>query len=302
MKLFVTGATGFVGSHFVHAALEAGHEVTALRRSSSSQPRLPLLVAPRWLEKGLDAVTADDLAGHDVLVHLAAAGVKSSRRTWPEGLETNVVGTARLFDTACRCPGRVPSFVMARTFYEDLVSQDPGLNENPYIATKWAASEVIRVRAGEYAAPIAFVRVFQVYGPLDDPRNVLSYAAGQFSRGEKACFGTGHSRRDWIRVSDAARGLLAAVEKVSSLRASEIHNFDLGSGQLHSIREMVERLARIAGLDPEVACEFDPKRDRPDVGVEMAASPSLGGGVDPAGPDVGLSEMWSAHLEQLAKS
>ncbi len=44
MRLFVTGATGFIGSHFVNQALAAGHEVVALRRTEQSRPRIELRV------------------------------------------------------------------------------------------------------------------------------------------------------------------------------------------------------------------------------------------------------------------
>jgi nucleoside-diphosphate-sugar epimerase len=302
MKLFVTGATGFLGSHFLRAALEEGHEVTALRRSATSEPRLALPVAPRWLEKGISEVTAYDLAEHDALVHLAATGVKASARSWTKTLETNVLGTIRLFETARRCSSAPPAFVMTRTFYEDLVAQEPRLNENPYIATKRVASEAVRLRAGDYKAPVVLVRVFQVYGPLDEPTNVLSYAAAQFARREKAELGSGHGRRDWIRVRDAAAGLLAAVSSVQGMPPALVQDIDLGSGRLCSIREMVERLASIAGLDADVACDFDPARDRADVGVELAALKPLHTHAHSAEPEAGLKELWQSTLDQLEKA
>jgi nucleoside-diphosphate-sugar epimerase len=302
MKLFVTGATGFLGSHFLCVALEKGYKVTALRRSAASKPRFALPVMPRWLEKGLSDVTADDLTGHDVVVHLAAAGVKASARSWPEALEVNVLGTISLFEAARRCFGGPPAFVMTRTFYEDLVVQEPKLNENPYVATKRVASEAVRLSAGDYKAPVVSVRVFQVYGPLDEPTNVLSYAAAQFARREKAQFGSGRGRRDWIRVRDAAEGLLAAVGSVQGMPHATVQDIDLGSGQLFSIREMVEKLASIAGLDADVACDFDPGRDRADVGLELAALKPLHADARSAEPEAGLRELWQSTLDQLGKS
>lgn len=298
MKLFVTGGTGFLGSHFLRVALDAGHEITGLRRSEVSKPRLELARPVQWLNKSLAEVTAEDLSGHDVVVHLAAAGVKRSSRAWPEAVETNVLGSLRLFGEARRCPGGPPAFLMARTFYEDMVNQEPHLKENPYVATKRAASEIIRSLVGDFGAPVVLLRVFQVYGPLDDPKNVLSYAAGQFARGERALFGSGRSRRDWIRVGDAAEGVLAAVDSVPTMTSGTTHDLDLGSGHLHSIREMVESLASIAGLDVALACEFDEARDPPgDVG-ELAALRVPRVNSPPAEPELGLKELWQSVLDQ----
>ena len=72
MKLFVTGGTGFVGSHFVRQAIAAGHSVLALRRTPESRPRISLPIAPHWLTKSMLEVAEEDLVGCDVLVHLAA--------------------------------------------------------------------------------------------------------------------------------------------------------------------------------------------------------------------------------------
>jgi len=72
MKLFVTGATGFIGSHFLNAEHAAGHEMVALRRCAASLPRIPLRATPIWLDEEMAAVTPVDFAGCDELVHLAA--------------------------------------------------------------------------------------------------------------------------------------------------------------------------------------------------------------------------------------
>ena len=71
MKLFVTGGTGFVGSHFINASIQAGHEIVALRRPQSVS-RIPLNKEPLWIEGNLDNEFKKELKGCDALVHLAA--------------------------------------------------------------------------------------------------------------------------------------------------------------------------------------------------------------------------------------
>jgi nucleoside-diphosphate-sugar epimerase len=71
MKLFVTGGTGFVGSHFLRLAMEAGHEVVAQRRPGSKS-RLKLSREPQWVDRLMDEDFSAELAGCDAVVHLAA--------------------------------------------------------------------------------------------------------------------------------------------------------------------------------------------------------------------------------------
>ena len=58
MKIFTTGGTGFIGSHFVQAAITSGHEVIALRRPGS-QPRRLLKEQPKWIDGALDGCKFD---------------------------------------------------------------------------------------------------------------------------------------------------------------------------------------------------------------------------------------------------
>src|SRR5208282_4517201 len=90
MRVFVTGGTGFIGSHFIRAALAAGNQVRALRRSNRSGLRIPVDQQPEWITKGMAEVTVEDLRETDALVHLAAAGVSPQPADWATLFRTNV--------------------------------------------------------------------------------------------------------------------------------------------------------------------------------------------------------------------
>jgi nucleoside-diphosphate-sugar epimerase len=297
MNIAVTGSSGFLGSAVWPLLAREGHCLTLMSRRRP--PCLPRGVRHVYCNLA-DHTCLDSLAWDqfDVLIHLAAAGVNAPDRSWPEALDTNVVGSLRLFEAAARGRRRIPVFVMTRSFYEDLINVEPSLKLNPYVATKRAGSDLIRYRTHSYGAAVVFLRVFQVYGPNDHPEKVLSYAARRLARGEPAFLGSGAPRRDWIRLADAAAGLVAVVNAVRRMRVGSIHEFDLGSGQLRSIREMVEKLARIAGIDPSVFCHFDPTRDRGDVALELAASQLLGTRLEYTRDEQGLLELWESETRQ----
>ena len=83
MKIFLTGGTGFIGSHFVNQAHRAGHEIIALRRSASSLPRIPLQRQPVWINKAMTELAAEDFAACEALVHLAAYSANMPYDTLP---------------------------------------------------------------------------------------------------------------------------------------------------------------------------------------------------------------------------
>ena len=84
MKLLVTGGTGCIGSHFLKAAMVAGHDVIALRRPGSV-PVITLANEVRWLDLEWLALRSLDLVGHDVLVHFSSQGVSSRSTTSSRG-------------------------------------------------------------------------------------------------------------------------------------------------------------------------------------------------------------------------
>ncbi len=290
MTLFVTGASGFLGSHVLPLLLEAGHYVVAPTRRRLSFDHLSLLSVNTRTEDYLTPgiVPWDQI---DAVLHLAASGVKSSHRNWADALEFNVVGTQRLLNAVTRYASKRPAFIMTRTFYEHLVHKSPALLENPYIATKRAAAELVTMWAETYPGPVSFATVFQVFGPGDDPANVLSYAAKQIASGEPATFGSGRGLRDWIYIDDAAQALVAAVNAAISHPANSPLKQDIGTGKLLSIREMIETLAAIAPVETNPSITFDASRDRPDVEVVLKASHLPCGWHPSTAPDAGVAAL-----------
>lgn len=214
----------------------------------------------------LASVEQIPLEGIDLLYHLAAAGVKAPTRKWPLCVQVNVMGTATLIDVLLRHVESglpVPRIVYTKTYYEDHLDAIPAFRENPYVVSKVAATRWLEALSPVYPESITIAKVFQVYGPGDDPNNVLSYAAQTLKAGEVATFGSGTSRRDWIYIDDFISGLFACGD------ASDkgLHHYDLGSGELHSIREMIEQIAEIVGARPEQLI-FDPSNDRGDTEIE----------------------------------
>lgn len=267
-RVLITGISGFVGQKLAARSLEAGHSVIGvdLRAGDFDFARHPDF---QFCTADLtDAVSARDLPldDLDILYHLAAAGVKAATRHWPLCLRVNVMGTANLMQALIQRVHQgqsVPRIIYTKSYYEDHIETIPAFQENPYVLSKVAATRWIEALSVVYPQSITIAKVFQVYGPGDDPNNVLSYAARTLKAGEKATFGSGNSLRDWIYIEDFIQGLIACGADYGQ----GLHRFDLGSGERQSIREMVEQIAEICGADGTLL-EFDPSRDRGDTEIE----------------------------------
>ena len=111
MKIFLTGGTGFIGSHFVNQAHRAGHEIIALRRSASNLPRVQLQRQPVWINKAMTELAAEDFAACEVLVHLAAYSANMSYDTLPNCIHWNVQAPLAMF--AAALSAGITSYVVA---------------------------------------------------------------------------------------------------------------------------------------------------------------------------------------------
>ena len=268
MATLLTGASGFIGRRVLKLLMQNNEFVYAFGRNYPKE--IDHLSSVKWIHgdiatgKGLEDIPWKDISQ---VIHLAASGVKASHRNWSEAISVNVVGTQRLL--TCISAQRVcPKLFLARTFYEKLIHQAPGLLNNPYIATKLASSELGFMFARHYPEAVCFGTFFQVYGPGDAPENVLSYAAREIKSGGKAVIGSGKGLRDWIYIDDAARAVVASIKHTHSGQQTTV---DIGNGSLHSIRGVVERLAEICGRNPEDAVRFNSSLDRSDVDLQAQA-------------------------------
>lgn len=237
MKLFVTGSTGFLGSHFLRAALGKGHLVTALRRSAASLPRLNLPALPCWLEKDLCKVTSDDLAGHDVLVHLAAAGV-DLQAGWEECFRVNVIESLSLWRTAASAG--IEQFIICGSCFEygrsgeryEFIPTDAPLEPlGPYAASKAAATMAAIGLAAEKNLRLLLVRPFHVFGEGEAESRFWPSLRKAALAGEDFPMTVGEQVRDFVPVETAAHQLLDAYSNLPPPGRPEIRHIGAGCPQ-----------------------------------------------------------------------
>lgn len=263
MKLLITGAGGFVGRQLSRAFVEQGHTVYAvdLVDLESESDRLKCLRCDLTDPRDVEQLP---LAEVDIIYHLAAAGVKAHARDWSLCNRVNVIGTGNLIGALSDLVVKglnPPHLIYTYSFYENHLREFHG---NSYVVTKAAASSMISAWGKLYSGGVSMVCVYQVFGPGDDAKNVLSYAVKEFQAGRVARFSSGEGLRDWIYIDDFIAGLVR-VSDVAQIKRG-VQELDLGSGNLVSIREMIKSIGTRCGVGHE-AMVFDSSLDRGDSSI-----------------------------------
>lgn len=246
MKIFVTGATGFIGSHFLNTALTAGHEVIALRRSADSAPRVPILESLpgriTWLNVPMDQVTSTDFAGVDTLVHLAAHTPNVPYDTLENCLHWNVMVPLRLFRSAftagtIRIVAAGSCFEYGRSGerYEFIPPDAPLEPTQTYPASKAAASVAFYQLAVELNLQLSIHRIFQVFGEGEAESRLWPSLRRTARNGEDLKMTLAEQVRDFVPVEDVARQLLEACDLAVEPGIPRIRN--LGTGHPQSLKE-----------------------------------------------------------------
>jgi len=274
LRIVVTGAEGFIGSHLAEALLQAGHEVTAYVLYNS-------LNSSGWLDhkdfsgKNQIRVIAGDVRdadsiqaavhGHDVVIHLAALiAIPYSYQAPRSYLETNVIGTLNVLEAARRAGvSRVvhtsTSEVYGTAQYVPIDEKHPLVGQSPYSASKIGADQLAHSYWASYGVPVSTVRPFNTYGPRQSQRAFIPSVMVQVLSGaNQISLGSLSPTRDLTFVSDTAQGFRAVAEGHGGL--GEV--FNMGNGFEVSMAEVVDMISEISGRKIEVSEDAD--RVRPD--------------------------------------
>ena len=280
MNILVTGGSGFIGKHLISRLLSAENRVVAFGRNKSHQfsqkENFQNIEGNLVTGEGLQQIPWQEI---ECVIHLAAAGVKASHREWSECIQVNILGTERLLSWIKKSAVKTPKIFFAKTFYEKLIDRDTSFQKNPYIATKEVSSQLATLWSEDFRGPIIFGTLYHTFGPGNDNSSVLSYAAHQFKENKLALCSSGRALGDWLYIDDTISGILAAIGATEqgapeTTEAPEVYHgvfhWDIGSGNLTTIYDLVERLRIIAGRSSESVI-FDPSLDRTNIIFQEAA-------------------------------
>src|SRR5499426_3954061 len=277
MTVLVTGGAGYIGSHMVLALLDAGERVVVLDNLTTGfdwavPEGVPLVIG----ETGDQTLVAALIAEHsvDAIIHFAASIVVPDSVADPLGYyRNNTVNSLALIE--CAVKGGVRHFIFSSTaaVYGNpecvpVREDDATVPMSPYGSSKLMTEIMLRDAGAAHGLRHVILRYFNVAGA--DPlcrtgqstkgathliKVAVETALGR--RRKMDVFGTdyptpdGTCIRDYIHVSDLVRAHADALKYLRAGGASA--TFNCGYGRGFSVREVIETVKRVSGVDFEVA-------------------------------------------------
>ena len=276
MKVLVTGATGFAGRWLLRELADAGHHAVAAPPSAA-----------------LDVTDAGAVARlvhevrPDAIAHLAGVAFGPAAAADPErAFRTAVVGTQAVFEGVRAAGLRCAVLVSGSSeVYGDPEPGDLPLAEDaplratrPYGLVKLAQEAVALTAGARYRIPVVVTRSFNHIGPGQRSVFVIPAFAGRvraFREGVAPDIPVGNLdvRRDLTDVRDVVRAYRLLLERVAGVGSESPVVVNVASGRSVAIRDVLERLCGIAGVEARV--RVDPEWVRSGEPVEIVGSPAL---------------------------
>lgn len=271
IRVLITGADGFIGSHLTELLLEKGFKVRALAQYNSFNYW-------GWLEeipenKNLEIVNGDIRDSYfvkkisqnvDIIFHLAALiGIPYSYDAPDAYIDTNIKGTLNICQAAKELGGirtliTSTSEVYGTAIYVPIDERHPKQPQSPYSASKIGADALALSFYNAFNLPVTIVRPFNTYGPRQSARAIIPTIISQIANGAtKIKVGDLSPTRDLNYVKDTVLGFLAVAEceKLIGKEVNIASNFEISMFDvLMLIREIMQS---------EIEYIYDEQRLRP---------------------------------------
>ena len=273
MKILLTGADGFIGSHLAERLVRDGHDVRAIVLYNSFDSRGWLDTAPREITEEIEFLPGDirdpalmhhAVSGREAVLHLAALIAIPYSYVAPDlYVQTNIQGTVNLLNAARTAD--VQRFIHTSTSEVYGTAQSVPMSEDhplqgqsPYSASKIGADQMVKSFYTSFGFPALTLRPFNTFGPRQSARAVIPTIISQLAAGKReVSLGALTPTRDFTYVPDTVSGFTAALTSDAGL--GEVVN--LGVGFEVSIEETFNTIAKV--MDVEATAVSEAERLRP---------------------------------------
>jgi dTDP-glucose 4,6-dehydratase len=284
LRIVVSGAAGFIGSHLCDRLLREGHAVLGLDNFLTGSPRnvAHLASEPRFELREQDITLPFPIEGPvDCVVNLASPASPRDYLEHPiETLDVGSAGTRRMLDVAVAKGARFLLTSTSECYGDPLVhpqAESYWGNVNPvgprscYDESKRFAEALTMAYHRTHGVRTNIARIFNTYGPrmkLDDGRVVPAFLDAALRGAPLPVFGDGSQTRSFCYVSDLVDGLCKLM------LSEERYPVNLGNPREMTILEFARHILRMTGASCEIVFESlpedDPQQRQPDIAKARA--------------------------------
>jgi dTDP-glucose 4,6-dehydratase len=273
MKILVTGADGFIGSHLVEELVKKGYQVKAFVYYNSFNTWGWLDTVSEEIMENVEIFQGDirdphgveaALCGTEAVFHLAALiAIPFSYHSPDAYVDTNIKGTLNVLQASRKLEiERVlvtsTSEVYGTAQYVPIDEKHPFQGQSPYSATKIGADRLAESFYRSFQLPVTIVRPFNTYGPRQSARAVIPTIITQLLAGStKIKLGALTPTRDFNYVKDTVHGFISIYESDQTI-GEEIN---IATQTEISIGQIAEELIRQIQPNARIVC--DEERFRP---------------------------------------
>ncbi len=293
-----------MGAYTLRALLRRGAEVTLLLRDGSDTWRIDEVLRPEMVVRGdlRQEIGAIRERKPEVVIHSAWSGVGNKLRNYSLQIDENLMPTIQFFRVCAEAGCQHFIGVGSQAEYGPL-NRKISENDMPhpttlYGATKLATCILLEQMAAQAGIRCAWMRIFSTYGPMEDSGWLIPYLVRSLLKGERPSLTACEQKWDYLYGADVGEAIAAVACEPQAKGV-----FNLGSGQVYTLRRIVETIRDM--IDPRLPLGIGEVPYRPDQVMHLEADISrlqhATGWTPATSIEVGLRECvrwWGAQEEK----
>jgi len=260
MHIFITGGTGFLGSHLSNFLINKGHTITIFDNFSNSKSKILINNEIKVIEGDIlnYSTLSDSTKNMDLVIHLAAQiSVKDSIKNPGKTMKINIQGTQNILDSCVE--NKIHNFIAASSAavfgnqsIMPLTEESPKIPISPYGKSKLMMEEKILEFSKHNNLNSIILRFFNLYGvgqSLQYAGVIIKFLENIKKNTNLEIYGTGEQTRDFIHVDDAINSFDLSIRNING-KIGKIYN--VGSGTSITILKLAQLLLKISGKNLKI--------------------------------------------------
>ena len=265
-RYLITGGSGFIGSNLIRKLIKENQELTILIRENSDLWRINDLV-PKIKTIKTDFSNYEKLEklisdiDPNFVYHLGTYGGYPFQTSIQKTTQVNIINTIKLFESLSKCNNLklVINFGSSSEYgpkSNPMNENDDAIPTTPYGISKLTQTNFAKFYSENVNLPIVTLRLFSVFGPFEEPGRLIFDIITSIIKGKTIELSSPFPRRDFVYVSD----VIEAIETVTNAKNIVGDIFNIGSGVMHSVEDVVNNALKIAKSDNKISWDVKQKR------------------------------------------